>query len=145
MAWRAPQAPIQMQSIRPLLLLVAARAVAAAVVPVNVVLNGDAWDPDFHGFVLIDNDAWAADANDNQPFNCTTYNQYYDWMPAHQHFDYWKAFEGPKHAVAFWGKMACIMEDAWPWGDAMQCAYCGKYGADCFPNEFQFFVEQGKR
>ena len=134
-----------MLPIRPLLLLVAARAIAAAVVPVNVVLNGDSWDPDFHGFVLIDSDAWAADTKNNEPFNCTTYNPDYYWEPAHRHFDYRNAFAGPKHAVAFWGKLACILDNAWAYGDAMECAYCGKNGRDCFPNEFQFFVEQGKR
>ena len=137
-----------MLPIRPLLLLLTARAIAAAVVPINVVLNGDSWDPDFHGFVVIDNDAWAAGhAETNETFSCTTYNPYYYWEPAHRHFDFRKAFEGQKHAVAFWGKMACIMDwNGWPWEeDAMECAYCGKRSEDCFPEEFQFFVEQGKR
>ena len=133
-----------MLPIRPLLLLLTARAIAAAVVPINVVLNGD-WDPDFHGFVVIDSDAWAAETN--EPFSCTTYDESYNYWEPHRHFDFRKAFEGQKHAVAFWGKMACIMENRWPpWEeDAMECAYCGKNGEDCFPEEFQFFVEQGKR
>ena len=132
-----------MLPIWPLLLLLTARAIAAAVVPINVVLNGD-WDPDFHGFVVIDSDAWFAETH--EPFSCTTYDPY-DYYEPHRHFDFRKAFEGQKHAVAFWGKMACIMENRWPpWEeDAMECAYCGKNGEDCFPEEFQFFVEQGKR
>ena len=135
-----------MLPIRPLLLLLTARAIAAAVVPINVVLNGDSWDPDFHGFVVIDSDAWFAETH--EPFSCTTpTNPHYHWEPAHPHFDFRKAFEGQKHAVAFWGKMACIMDwDGWPKEeDAMECAYCGKRSEDCFPEEFQFFVEQGKR
>ena len=132
-----------MLTIRPLLLLLTARAIAAAVVPINVVLNGD-WDPDFHGFVVIDSDAWFAETH--EPFSCTTYDPY-DYYEPHRHFDFRKAFEGQKHAVAFWGKMACIMDwNGWPWEeDAMECAYCGKRSEDCFPEEFQFFVEQGKR
>ena len=135
-----------MLPIRPLLLLLTARAIAAAVVPINVVLNGDSWHPDFHGFVVIDSDAWAAETNET--FSCTTYNPSNYWEP-HRHFDFRKAFEGRmKHTVvAFWGKMACIMDwDGWPREeDAMECAYCGKRSEDCFPEEFQFFVEQGKR
>ena len=132
-----------MLTIRPLLLLLTARAIAAAVVPINVVLNGD-WDPDFHGFVVIDSDAWFAETH--EPFSCTTYDPY-DYYEPHRHFDFRKAFEGQKHAVAFWGKMACIMDwNGWPWEeDAMECAYCGKRSEDCFPEEFQFFVEQQKR
>ena len=134
-----------MLPIRPLLLLLTARATAAAVVPINVVLIGDSWHPDFHGFVVIDNDAWAAEANET--FSCTTYSPYRH--PWHGHFDFREAFEGQmKHTVvAFWGKMACIMDwDGWPKEeDAMECAYCGKRSEDCFPKEFQFFVEQGKR
>ena len=112
-------------------------------VPINVVLNGD-WDPDFHGFVVIDSDAWFAETH--EPFSCTTYDPY-DYYEPHRHFDFRKAFEGQKHAVAFWGKMACIMDwNGWPWEeDAMECAYCGKRSEDCFPEEFQFFVEQEKR
>ena len=133
-----------MSSIRPLLLLLAARAVTAAVVPVNVVLSGDDWDPSFHGFVLIDKDAWAAEFG--APFNCTTtYNPYQKWLPAHDHFDVLKVFEGPKHAVAFWGRIACILDGPRPGRDALQCAYCGGGGNGCFQKEFQFIVEQGKR